>query len=238
MLVALLAASLALTSRPAVADDDPYADKTDDDPYADKTDDDPYADKTDDDPYEGISEDPHADARAKGEEGLALFAAKQFNSAYAAFAKADQLYHAPTLTLYQARCMRELGRLIDARRLYTKVVQESLTSTVPVQFRKAQESARSELSQIAPRIPVLRIKVRGAPLERVQLLVDGVLVPRPDWDRKEINPGNHVIVALADGFEVIRKMMLIKEGSKENIELQLKQRPAPLPRVQQGNPQR
>jgi hypothetical protein len=56
-----------------------------------------------------------AEARVKAEEGLALFSAQQWNSAYKAFSEADALYSAPTLTLYRARCLRRMSKLLDAR---------------------------------------------------------------------------------------------------------------------------
>src|SRR4051794_34506341 len=82
--------------------------------------------------------DAQAAARARGEEGLKLFQADKWDEAFAAFAAADGLFHAPTLVVFMAGCRRNQGRLIEAKALYEKVVAEPLPRDPPEAFKKAQ----------------------------------------------------------------------------------------------------
>ena len=102
---------------------------------------------------QGASPDAQATARARGEEGLKLYQAGKWDEAFAAFERADGLFHAPTLVVFMANCRRNQGRLVEARALYEKVVSEPLPRDPPEAFKKAQATARTELEALRGRLP-------------------------------------------------------------------------------------
>jgi hypothetical protein len=87
-------------------------------------------------------------ARTKAQEGLALYLAERWQEAYQRFVEADRLHHAPTLTLYLARCQRKLGKPAEARALYGQLLAEPLAKDAPPQYAEARRDAERELAQL------------------------------------------------------------------------------------------
>lgn len=171
------------------------------------------------------------EARSRGEAGLRLFEAGQWAEAFAAFQEADALYHAPTLVLFMARCRRNQGRLIEAQALYQKAAAEPVPRGAPEQFAKAVASARAELDSIRQRIPSARVTIVGAPEEQTAVTIDRVpLSAEEKTSGKALNPGDHEIVAEAEGRASVRKPFSLKEGEAATLELVLQPPPrAPAP---------
>src|SRR5262249_11524349 len=49
-------------------------------------------------------------ARAKAQAGVKLYGADRWEQALASFREADAAFHAPSVTIYIARCQRKMGR--------------------------------------------------------------------------------------------------------------------------------
>src|ERR1700729_1800909 len=73
-------------------------------------------------------------ARARAQEGLKLFGADRWTEALTTFNEADSLYHAPSVTLYVARCQRKLGKLLAARATYDRILAEDVARDASPQF--------------------------------------------------------------------------------------------------------
>jgi hypothetical protein len=170
---------------------------------------------------EGGAPEARAAARARGEQGLQLFEAKRWGEAYAAFREADGLYHAPTLTLFMGHCQRNQGRLVEAKALYAKLVNEPVPVAAPEQFRKAQAQARAELEALGARIPRLTAVATGAAAEGAQIEVDGVAVDAGALAAGvEVNPGRHTLAAKSPGALASRSVTLA-EGEESRVQLAL-----------------
>lgn len=165
--------------------------------------------------------DARAAARARGEQGLQLFEAKRWADAYTAFREADALYHAPTLTLFMGHCQKNLGRLVEAKALYARLVNEPVPVAAPEQFRKAQAQARGELEALGARIPRLVAVVNGPTAEGAQIEVDGVSVDAGAIAAGiEVNPGRHAIAAKSPGGSA-RRSVTLAEGEESRVEMAL-----------------
>ena len=170
---------------------------------------------------DGGSDDARTAARARGEQGLQLFEAKRWGEAYTAFREADALYHAPTLTLFMGHCERNQGRLVEAKALYARLVNEPVPVAAPEQFRKAQAQARAELEAIGARIPRLVAVATGPTAEGARLEVDGVAVDAGALAAGvEVNPGRHALAAKSQGASG-RSSVTLAEGEESRVQIAL-----------------
>ncbi|EYF05211.1 tetratricopeptide repeat protein [Chondromyces apiculatus] len=161
-------------------------------------------------------------ARAKAEEGLALFAERRWQDAYERFRIAEDLFHAPTLVLHMAHCQRELGRLLAARALYRKVAEEKPAEDAPEAFRKAQEIARERLAELEERIPRISVDIPGQSSEGLLVLLDGGPVVALHPADIELDPGRHRIHAAARGAEPVDMTLDVAERERRRVRIAMK----------------
>ena len=160
-------------------------------------------------------------ARTKGEEGLKLFGAEKYAEALEKFDAAYAAVPAPSLKLYKARCLRKIGKLLEARDLYEQIVLEGLPKDAPAAYTQAQGEAKTELETLRKRIPVVQIVASGVPPESIRAAVDGRSVPILK-ERIELNPGDHAIdVFSTRAASPARKLITLAEGATERIEFEL-----------------
>ncbi len=172
-------------------------------------------------------------AREKAAQGLAHFEAKRWAEAYAAFREADDLFHAPTLTLAMAECEEAMGHLLSARELYRKLLAEAVSDAAPEQFKGARVSAQNALNNLEKKIPTLSVTLLGANAERAEVFVDGTKVSVSELSAGvPLDPGEHVVTAKAPGGGQARLAVKVVESVATRTDLTLRvesQRPAPQP---------
>ncbi|WP_437939884.1 hypothetical protein [Sorangium sp. So ce341] len=126
-----------------------------------------------------------------------------------------------------ARSYERLGRLLEARALYQRVMNEPLEASAPRAFQQAQADAKSELADLTPRIPTLEVAVRGAARAAVKLTDDGQRIapetPVP------LDPGEHTVVVTVPGRPVVTRTIHLKEKAKEYIVIGLSPPPTAAP---------
>lgn len=164
-------------------------------------------------------------ARETAKAGISEFRKENYSEALRLLETAEEVVHAPTHLLYMARSQVKVGLLVEARETYLKIINEELSSGASRAFQEAQDSAREELSQLASRIPKLKITLQstdGSLLEDVavriddQLLSSGLIhLPIP------ANPGARVVSATADGMQEARAEVTLEEGDTEEVTLTL-----------------
>lgn len=159
--------------------------------------------------------------------GLEHFNAGRYEEALAAFRDAEALVHAPPFLFWSARSCEELGRLLEARALYQRVVDEPLAADAPGVFQKAQADARTRLAALAPRIPTLEVAITGAAPGAAALTLDGE--PISQATPVERDPGEYTLVAVAPGGSPIKKTIRLNEGAKEHVTIVLATPPAASP---------
>jgi hypothetical protein len=161
-------------------------------------------------------------ARAAAVEGIQAFKEKRFADAIDLLARAEKLLHAPTHVLYLARAHASLGHLVQARELYTRLSNEQLPAPVPAAFTEAQRAARAELDALIPRIPSLRVIVKGADLMKTAVTIDGKpYLTAALGVMNPVDPGAHELRATAPGAEAKAKTVSLRESEHQSVELEL-----------------
>lgn len=159
-------------------------------------------------------------ARALSKRGYELFEQKDYKGAIEAFRKAEEHIHAPPHWLYIARAQGKLGKLLAAKESYERILTEKLAPDAPTVFKEALTSARSELTDLEPRIPSIYITVNGSAAARAKVVVDGVAIAPTDLGQAiPMDPGLHSVVTTAPGVPQVpqvERAVMVKEGS--NVE--------------------
>ncbi|XYI00436.1 hypothetical protein ACMHYB_12040 [Sorangium sp. So ce1128] len=158
-----------------------------------------------------------AAAVALAEHGWNLYEKHRYAEALEAFRNADSTVHAPPFLLMVARCHVKLGRLLDARNAYQRIVDEQFGAGAPPAFVEAQGTAKKELAEIEPRIPTVEIVVTGTAAGALVLTLDGQSValstPVPG------DPGDHTLMVHAPGRRPLTRTIRLVEGVRERVEL-------------------
>lgn len=173
-------------------------------------------------PAAAQTDEQKADARAAAEQGASAFQSGNYAEAADLFIRAESLYHAPPHLLFLARAQVKLGQLVKARENYRKVARETLAANAPAAFVNAQTDAKKELAELEPRIPMLKVVVKGADGKQVTVTVDGAPIPAQMIGvARPVDPGEREVTASADGMNAASKKITLAEGAKESIELEL-----------------
>lgn len=164
-------------------------------------------------------------ARVLAEEGLALFDQKDYAAALERFNQANTLLDVPTVDLFAARCLVELGRLVEASERYLEAINTPLAADAPQPLKDAQSEAQNERARLLPRLAALALTVEGG-TEGATILLDGKPIePSSAEQDRPVDPGTHRVEGKRAGATVTEEVTLA-EGEKKTITLKL---PMPTP---------
>jgi len=161
-----------------------------------------------------------AAARTLASKGIQLFEEGHYAEAYAHLDRAQAVFPAPVHLVYMARAQAALGKLLAARRLYQQALAEPAAADAPPAIRETRKAAKDELDAMRRRIPTLAVRIAGAPSARVTLSIDGAATS-PPGGRAELDPGEHVVEAVAEGSRSAKRTVVLREGEAVEIELRL-----------------
>jgi hypothetical protein len=161
-------------------------------------------------------------ARRMAEEASTLYDSGQYEAARDLFHRANSLYFAPTLELWEGRALEKLGRLVEAEERYIAVKHYRVRPEDSEVVHAAIRDAATGIEDLRKRIPTITILLRGADPEDPKV---GVEV-----DRRRLNPallgyplpvdpGPRTVRLLVKGREIRRVDLTLKEGDREPIEL-------------------
>jgi hypothetical protein len=161
------------------------------------------------------------------DEGKERVSAGDKDRALDAYRKAHDLMRVPSTGIALAKAHLALGHLIEARDVALEVVRMPRDPAEPAVFEKARKEAKELDVSIKPRIPTVRIIVKGGPATRVAV-DDGEVAPLLLGEPVAVNPGPHSVSAKnADGIETHADLILAEREARE-VELTL---PVPNPAV-------
>lgn len=159
-----------------------------------------------------------AAAVALAEQGWDHYEKRRYAEALQAFREAESTVHAPPFLLMVARCYVELGRLLDARNAYQRVVDEQLGKDAPPEFVEAQAAARKELAELEPRIPTVEFVTTGTVAGDLVLTFNGQSIapstPVPS------DPGEYSLTVHASGRHPLTKRIRLVEGARERVRVE------------------
>lgn len=181
--------------------------------------------------------DPKDKAREIAKDGIKAYDAGDTTKSLELFTQAEALFHAPTHTLYIARSQAKLGKLVEAKATYKKLVDEDLGPKPPDIFAKAKESGKTELAALETRIPKIGIEV--VPPDAKGLIVTLNGDPLPDAKTHgtiEVNPGTYTLVAKGDGRDARPEVVEAKEGAVIPVTLRIPKPSAPPPPPPKASP--
>jgi hypothetical protein len=164
------------------------------------------------------SEADIATAREIAKEAFSAYDAGDFPRAEQLFERASKLYQAPTLLLGLARARAKLGKYVEARENYLRIIRAKLPDDANDAFREAQETARREVQEVEPKIAWVTVSLDGAEASEITITIDDHAVP-PEaiGARRPVDPGRHVVRANGDGFESFAASFEVGEGGAETI---------------------
>lgn len=166
-------------------------------------------------------------ARRLMDEGKERSRAGEKQRALEAYRKAHDLMKVPSTGIALAKAHLALGHLIEARDVALEVARMPHDSSEPPVFERARKEAKELDASIKPRIPTVRIVVKGGPATRVAV-DEGEVAPLLLGEPVAVNPGKHSVSARnADGTEK-RADVDVAEREVKEVELVL---PVPVPAV-------
>lgn len=159
-------------------------------------------------------------ARRFMDEGKARLKADEIGRAIEAFQKAHDIMHVPTTGMALARAHLAAGHLVEARDLALEVGRMPRGPGDPAVFDAARKQARELEAQLEPRMPTVRIKIKGGPASRVA--VDDVEIPASAIGAPiAVNPGKRVLSARNAAGGEAKETLEVAERDAKEIELVL-----------------
>ena len=137
-----------------------------------------------------------------------------YQDAVTALRHADELDPNPQTKLELAKGLVEMARLLEATQVLRAIADGGGTSWAD---KKTIEAAKTLLKEVEPRVPWLQVEIQGA--KTATVTVDGA--PFDAVNDTPINPGDHVVVAEAEGFERLEKEVKVADGEHKKVTLDL-----------------
>jgi hypothetical protein len=170
-------------------------------------------------------------ARRFMDEGKARLKSNDAAHAVESFQKAHEIMHVPTTGIALAKAQATVGHLVEARDIALEVMRQPREPSEPAVFDSARKQARDLEFQLRPRIPTLRIRIRGGNAARIA--VDDVEIPASvAGEPVAVNPGKRVISAKNGEGTEVKGEIDINEREVREIDLTFPQKgEAPQPAI-------
>jgi tetratricopeptide (TPR) repeat protein len=163
-------------------------------------------------------------AKALFEEGIALSDEGKWAEALEAFQKSDELVPSPTVKFNIAATLRALGRYVESKDVAEQIMKAAETAKPPLKPQLVAD-VKKLLADVYDKIVALTVKLDPPD---AKLAIDGAEA-RPLADgRLELDPGRHVFVVSAPGYETTT---ITKTLSADDTELTLMTPKTEAPRV-------
>ncbi|MEJ7733910.1 MAG: hypothetical protein WKG00_32540, partial [Polyangiaceae bacterium] len=175
-------------------------------------------------PVSAVWAQPASSGAAQREEFAAaqkLFDDKDYAGALPKFQKLVADTSSPNARLYVARCLRELGRLVEAYDQMSLTVKESMArAESEARYAQTRDAAASELVVLEARVGKLIVAITGS--EDAKVTVDGKELPRNKLGTPvTVAPGTVTVVATAPGSTGMREKAEVKAGETKTVALNL-----------------
>lgn len=136
-------------------------------------------------------------AQARFEKGKTLFDGKRYGEALVEFDASTAIVASPNADLYRARCLRALGRTVEAYVAFGRTaVRARELSKLDPRYARAAEAANAERDELAPELGFVKILVKN-PDDETRLFVNGLEIARSAWGEPAVALAGPVELVLA-----------------------------------------
>ncbi len=152
--------------------------------------------------------------------GKAKLGKGQYAEALAEFNASLDIVASPNTRLYVGRCLRELGRIVEAyvELGRTEVEAKELAVDDP-RYAKAAEAAHDERSKLASQLGFVEISIDN-PTEATTLKVAGDAIRRGGWSEPlPVLPGNAEVIVETEGRQPITRNVEVKAGEHTKLSI-------------------
>ncbi|MEM6791825.1 MAG: hypothetical protein AAF928_20905 [Myxococcota bacterium] len=182
-----------------------------------------------------VSEIDKDTARRLLDEGDARFADRDFEGALEKYRAADAIMGVPTTASEVGKALEQLGRLVEARDAYLRIVRYPRRDDEPEVFTAAREAADRRAAALAARVATLRVDIDfdteagDDPKDgtsRVRLSIDGEAINAAAVGHAiSVDPGTRRVRVEATGYLGTERHVVLSEGGKEVLRLRLERDP-------------
>ena len=150
-------------------------------------------------------------ARGLYVEGLELRDGGKLEMSLARFKAAHSLAATPITSLELGRAHTLLAELVEARDVLLSVERMPVQPGESPKAANARLEAHAMAEQLRERIPSMRIVFVPEPHAPPRVTIDGVAIPAEALATpRKVNPGNHVVVADANGVRATASVLLVE----------------------------
>lgn len=161
-----------------------------------------------------------AEADRHFKSGVTLYKEGKFNEALAEFERAYEIAPHPLVLYNIAGCHRELSNYAESVKYSRRFLEEGKGVVSKARLAAAQNELDAVLARIA-RVTVTVTEVEGA-----ELILDGVSLGTMPLDMPLVlPPGEHRLVARAEGYRDAERAMRLASGDELEVSLTLAEKP-------------
>lgn len=171
-------------------------------------------------------------ARSAMQAGDQLRDAADLQGALQRYRSADAIMHVPTTGLAVARTEAELLMLVEARSTAMEVVNLPGAGHESAIFAQARADALELAAVLEPRVPSILVEVTPSQVAYTVELDGDALPGAANGLTLKANPGRHVIVLRAQGYQSQQRELAVNESETARLRVVLEPLPAPAPPVQ------
>jgi len=166
--------------------------------------------------------DAKSKARALFEAGATAVEAGKPADGLPKLLEAESLFHAPTNLLYIARAQASLGKLLDSKATYEKLIGEKLAARAPTAFKDAVTDGRKELTELERRIPKVLVKAEPVDAAHLDIVMNGASLDAEKIGVPfAVDPGQYSFEAKADDLEAQKVTVDAAERTTTEVRLLL-----------------
>jgi hypothetical protein len=172
-------------------------------------------------------------AQAKFTKGRKLFQKKKYEEALQELKASHEIVSSPNTRLMIARCLQELGRLVEAYAEFGRTAVEARElERADRRYAQAAESAEHERKDLETKLGFVVVDVQNAAPDST-LRVGGEEIKRAAWGvPAPAVPGDTEVVVETPGRPPVRKSVNLSAGQREEMTIDagvLPPKPAPSP---------
>jgi len=172
--------------------------------------------------YAEPSDADQAQARDLFREGMALREKGDLVGAAEKLKAAHAVARTPITSFELGKAYLAIGKLVEAREVFLSVsrIPQTVEETERSKSARTQSDALAE--QIRTRIPTLRLKVTGVPVDSVAVTIDGAMIPKEALEApRYANAGSHIVSARSTTGASTETRVDLREGESRDVELKL-----------------